>query len=95
LSATSFWGVRIDSRWYAGARHQGKFAHSFGIVGSDYRVGREILWTVSKVPDDATSRTNFNNAVIKLIGNKNVAWVVEFAGGGRDSGRAENEGDTE
>jgi len=47
------------------------------------------------VPDDFTSGINFNNAVIKLIGDKNVASVVEFTVGGRDSGRAENEGDTE
>ena len=76
----SIWDCRDDSRRYAGARHQGKSTHSFGIVRADYRVGREIAWTVSKVPDDFTSGINFNNAVIKLIGDKNVASVVEFVG---------------
>ena len=89
------WDCRDDSRRYAGARHQGKCAHSFGIIGADNRAGREIGWTVSKVPDDFTSVIDLNNAVIKLIGDKNVASLVEFAVCGRDSGRAENEGDTE
>jgi len=90
----SIWGIRVDSRWYAGAGHQSKFAHSFGIVGADYRVGREIFWTDSKMPDDVTSTINFNNAVVKLIGDKNVASVVEFAVCDRHSGRGKNEGDT-
>ena len=88
------WEVRVDHRGYASARHQGKCAYPFGIIGTDYRVGRGIHWTDSKVPDDVTSVINLNNAIIKLIGDKNVAWSVEFAGS-RDSSRTENEGGTE
>src|SRR3989441_5823100 len=78
----------------AGARHQSKVAHALG-VGAGDRVRRGVARTVSKLPDDVACRIDFDDAIVELIGDEDVARLVEFASGAHDRSSAENQADTD
>jgi hypothetical protein len=44
--------------------------------------------TVSELPDDVTRRINLDDAVVELIGDEDVAWLVKS--GTRDPASAQN-----
>ena len=82
--------IRGRAQWFGaarrpGTRHESKRVHSFGIVGANNRVRRNIGGTVSKMPDDVTRRVNLDDAVVELIRNKNIARLIKSALGARGS----------
>ena len=65
------------SRRRAGAGHQGERAHALGIIDANDGVGREVIGAESERPNDFPGPSGFDDAVIELIGNENVAVLVE------------------
>src|SRR6266446_8086737 len=63
----------------AGACHQSEIANALGVIGADGRTRRDVAWTASELPHDIATGVDFNNAIVELIGDEDVAGLIEFA----------------
>src|SRR5258707_11250177 len=62
----------------AGACHQGEVANALGVIGADDRTRRDVAWTASELPDYVAGGIDFDDAIIELIGDEDVAGMIEF-----------------
>src|ERR1044071_5069850 len=47
------------------------------IFYADWRASRDIIWTLSKLPNDVSFAVCFNDSVVELIGNENITGRIE------------------
>lgn len=70
-----------DAWWGAGAAYEGEGTDALGVVGADNGMGGEIVWSSAELPDDLSSGACFDDAVVELVGDQDVAWLIEMRGG--------------
>ncbi len=80
INAAGLLAVRGPAGRDAGARHQGEVPDALGVVGADDRARGGVARTVSKLPDDVASRIDFDDPIVELVGNEDIAGLIEFAG---------------
>src|SRR5467141_1670980 len=67
---------------YPCAGHQCEAPDTLSVVRSDDCIGRGISWTVSELPDDTAVWGYFDDSVVELVGDENVAILVKLGIGG-------------
>src|SRR5207245_276840 len=71
-----------SSRRYPCAGHQCEAPDTLSVVRSDDCIGRGISRTVPELPDDTAVWGYFDDSVVELVGDENVAWLVKLGIGG-------------
>jgi len=61
------------------ARHEREIADALGVVGADDRVRRGVARAVAELPDGVATWVDLDHPVVELIGDEDVARVVEAA----------------
>src|SRR6266446_4700896 len=67
-------------RGNAGTRHQGEVVHALGVIGADDGTRRDVARAASELPHDIATGVDLDDAIVELIGDEDVAGLVEFAG---------------
>src|SRR5260370_40836971 len=67
---------RTRARWDAGAGHQSETTDALGVIGADNGGGAKVRGGSSELPHDVGSRIEFDDALVELIGDKEVLAVI-------------------
>src|SRR5438105_5175515 len=70
--------LRDHTSGCAGARHQGERPDTLGVVDADNRLVRKVVGTEPERPYDAACLVSLYDAVVELVGNQEVAGLVEL-----------------
>ena len=79
LSATPPGACGITPGGCAGAGHQSERPDALGVVDADDGLGRKIVRPQPELPDDIAGRGGLDDPVVELVGNQDVARLVEMA----------------
>src|SRR5260370_20274616 len=71
---------RTRARWDAGAGHQSETTDALGVISADNSGGANVRGASSELPHDVASRIDFDDAIVELIGDEDVARMIEFLG---------------
>ena len=61
----------------ARAGHQGERPDALSVVDADYRPGRKVPRPEPERPEDVARRADFDDAIVELVGDENVAGFIE------------------
>jgi hypothetical protein len=72
-------GLRDHAGRGAGPGHEGQRADALGVIHTDHRIAAEVIRSETERPDDIAARRGLDDPVIELVGDEDIARIVEMA----------------